>query len=187
MGGRFGKACAVLAACWAVAGGQASAADVGGKRGSFALPGEKSCLCKPKKEETPPPAPVADAPAPDADGRMKTAQLGIDIINRLREANGVVAVVVDGKLVALAWDHSQKMEETGVFEHEIDGVSWAGKALEAGFSGAGENIAVADSVAEAIASWEGSPEHRNEMLHPDRTAMGIAGVGKYWTLVTGSK
>jgi uncharacterized protein YkwD/V8-like Glu-specific endopeptidase len=143
----------------------------------------------PQPSPSPSPAP-APSPAPDGTcGFNAMEQQVFDLLNQQRAANGAGAVKCDPLAVKVARAHSQDMCDQHYFSHtSLDGRSpW--DRLRAGgvtFSAAGENIAYGYASAQSVTNgWMNSSGHRQNMLNPSWTRVGIGYVacgGKpYWT------
>lgn len=98
-------------------------------------------------------------------------------INEERAANGVGVVTVDPELVRVARLRAEKLVELGGIQHDIPGYSTAGKQLtREGYKYAylGEDLAAAGSVYQAHKQLVKSSPHREIMLEPRFTKVGIA-------------
>lgn len=101
----------------------------------------------------------------------------LQYINGERAANGVGAVTVDPELVRVARLRAEKLVELGGIQHDIPGYGTAGKQLTGeGYKYAylGEDLAAAGSVYQAHKQLVKSSPHREIMLEPKFTKVGIA-------------
>lgn len=100
----------------------------------------------------------------------------LQMINRERTSRGLSPLVMDARLVRSARLKSQDMADNGYFAHQSPRYgSPSAMISEQGVSYhfAGENIAAAGSVAEAHSGLMGSPGHRQNILLPQYTMVGI--------------
>jgi uncharacterized protein YkwD len=113
------------------------------------------------------------------------------LLNQVRAQNGMGAVKCDLKASAVARAHSQDMCTRGYFSHTSqDGRSHSARLKAGGvqFSSSGENIAWGYQGPQKVhQGWMNSSGHRQNMLTPSWTRVGIGQVncgGKpYWTEV----
>ncbi|HWH13025.1 MAG TPA: CAP domain-containing protein [Solirubrobacteraceae bacterium] len=107
------------------------------------------------------------------------------LINKARQAAGLVALVEDPALDRAAVAHSKDMVAENYFDHVgPDGLGPDQRVLASGFAGSrtlvAENIAAATlsaaTPAATVASWMASPDHRRNILDPALrwTGMGVA-------------
>lgn len=136
---------------------------------------------------TPPPPPPP--PPPPASSALNTAPMDgyaqalFDATNRRRQANGLAALRANANLVGIARIRSQDMAQYNYFAHtspvsgdtafslmDIYGVpyGWAGENLAKNNYSQAETVAVADQ-----ALWD-SPSHRENIMNPNFTDVGIA-------------
>jgi uncharacterized protein YkwD len=98
------------------------------------------------------------------------------LVNRERAKYGIRPLEPDESLRAVARAHSAEMFELGYFAHEspVEG-SPQDRVYAAGilFGFAGENLAYAPSVEVAHAGLMNSPGHRQNILDPDYSRVGI--------------
>jgi uncharacterized protein YkwD len=121
----------------------------------------------------------------------------IALMNAEREAMGLGVLSEQSQLTAAARQHSTDMACNGFFEHlspstgsVIDRVGILGYEYEQ----IGENIAAGHlSPEEVVDAWMDSPGHRENILNPDYTQVGVGYVassdstyGSYWTTVYGT-
>jgi uncharacterized YkwD family protein len=100
----------------------------------------------------------------------------LQMINRERTSRGLSPLVMDARLGRSARLKSQDMADNDYFAHQSPRYgSPTAMISEQGVSYhvAGENIAVAGSVAEAHSGLMGSPGHRKNILLPQYTMIGI--------------
>ncbi len=104
----------------------------------------------------------------------------LQMINRERTSRGLAPLVMDARLVRSARLKSQDMADNGYFAHQSSRYgSPTAMISDQGVSYhiAGENIASAGSMAEAHSGLMGSPGHRQNLLLPQYTMVGI-GIAK---------
>jgi uncharacterized protein YkwD len=103
-------------------------------------------------------------------------------VNEQRAASGLVALQVDPDAVAIARQRAETMAATDVMSHQNpDGTDVFDAIAAAGIPwfGAGEVIVwnnwptEADSTAQAVAAWFGSPSHANILLSTDYNYAGF--------------
>ena len=130
---------------------------------------------------------------------VSLAPLETDFIRRLnaeRAAAGLPALAVDANLVSIARIRSSDMATRGYFSHTSpDGQSAFTLLDQWGipYSWAGENLArnnypLQESVAVAVRDLMASPPHRDNILNPNYTRVGVGyaedGSGmRYYTIV----
>ena len=140
-----------------------------------------------------------DSPIPKADWQADhLADLDdlndqvVGLINQERINNGLPALTVQSQLTAAARGHSQDMACNKFFSHTgSDGSSFSTRISRAGYSysAAAENIAAGyGDPASVVAGWMGSQGHKDNMLNPNYTEVGIGYIyvagspyGVYWT------
>lgn len=101
------------------------------------------------------------------------------LINRERRAAGLEDLQLDAPLSRVAASHSRDMIANGFFGHvSPDSGTLSDRLGKAGiiFQAAGENLAMAQNVAEANAALFESPGHRANLLNPEFTHVGIGRV-----------
>lgn len=117
-------------------------------------------------------------------------------VNAFRAKNGRVALVLDERLSRAAAAQSKDQARRGSGGHYgSDGSKPMDRAARAGFHAkiASENIAAGQkSFSDAMRFWEGSSGHRENLLRPNVTAIGVAMAKSedgraYWTLVLGAE
>ena len=117
-------------------------------------------------------------------------------VNAYRTRNGRGTVVLDARLTKAAAMHSETQAKRNWIGHEGSGGSLPkDRATRAGYRAkiASENIAAGHkSFSDVMQSWEESAGHRENLLRPQVTAIGVAmaksSSGRpYWTLVLGAE
>jgi uncharacterized protein YkwD len=113
-----------------------------------------------------------------------------------RTKNGRKPVVLDARLSQAAAVQSKAQAGRSRIGHDgSDGSKPMQRAARAGFRAkiASENVAAGQkSFSDAMRSWEGSSGHRENLLRPEVTAIGVAMAKNedgraYWTLVLGAE
>jgi uncharacterized protein YkwD len=95
-------------------------------------------------------------------------------------SQGLGPLVADSRLTQLAEDQARTIAATGQLSHG----NFAGRMAQSGIFNAAENISMGPgSVAAAIARWKVSPAHNENMLIPYARRIGLARVGRVWTLI----
>ena len=100
-----------------------------------------------------------------------------DGVNHERAGEKLPPLKWDAKLAAAARDHVHKMVERDRLSHQFPGESnLTARASSAGarFSMVAENVAEAPSVSELHIGWMNSQPHRENILNPKLTSIGIA-------------
>jgi uncharacterized protein YkwD len=100
-----------------------------------------------------------------------------DALNRERTAQGLPPLQWDESLAAAARQHAARMAQQNVLSHQLPGEAPVqDRATRAGarFSLIAENIAVAPNPAIIHSAWMQSPHHRENILDPQLTEVGIA-------------
>jgi len=116
----------------------------------------------------------------------------IALINNERANAGVAPLSAQGQLGSAARGHSQDMACNGFFSHTgSDGSSPSQRISRQGYhwSAIAENIAAGyGDPASVVVGWMGSQGHKENLLNPDYTEVGIGYVyvagspyGAYWT------
>jgi uncharacterized protein YkwD len=118
------------------------------------------------------------------------AQQILVLVNQERAAAGVPPLQSDAQAELAAKAHTEDMEGRGFFSHftpegwsPLDRLNMTGAS---GFSINGENIAVGQRDAAAVMqAWMNSPGHRDNMLLPDWTHLGVGVTlgSSYWAQV----
>ena len=117
-------------------------------------------------------------------------------VNAFRTKNGRRAVALDARLTKAAAMQSDTQAKQDWIGHDgPDGSRAKDRAARAGYRAkiASENVASGQkSFGDVMRSWEGSAGHRENLLRPEVTAIGVAmaknSSGRpYWTLVLGAE
>lgn len=124
---------------------------------------------------------------PEVDPVAESAML--DMLNRERVTQGLVALSVDERLRQAARDHSDEMIRERYFAHESPTYgSPFDRMLRAGarFGAAGENLAFAPNVETAHRGLMNSPDHRKNILTPAfrRIGIGVMRAGAWGRMFT---
>jgi uncharacterized protein YkwD len=115
-------------------------------------------------------------------GVQRTRDLTFCLLNEERAREGVAALRYDARLEAASQGHSEDMVGRRYFEHDSpEGVEAYRRMLAAGYPATnaftGENIAWGEgpesSPAEIVDSWMQSPPHREALLHPQYSEVGV--------------
>ncbi|MGQ9787558.1 MAG: CAP domain-containing protein [Anaerolineae bacterium] len=115
----------------------------------------------------------------------------ISLINTERQRNGLPPLKVNHILMRIAQAHSESMRDQNFFSHtDLNGVDPCTRMTDAGYvwQACGENIGAGYPTAQAVfQGWMNSPGHRNNLLSPDFTEIGVGyTVGGsyhyYWTV-----
>lgn len=127
---------------------------------------------------------LADAPPrPDLEAAM------LQMLNKERAAQGLPPLKADPEMQKLARDHSREMLARGYFSHvspEGKDLSDRMRAEHLGYLQAGENLALAPSLAGAHQGLMHSPGHRANILRKQfgRVGIGILDGGEHGLMVT---
>ena len=122
-------------------------------------------------------------PDPDAEAEM------LRLLNAERTSRGLAALELDPRLVPIARQHSEEMFRLKYFGHQspVSGSPFDRiAAAKIGYSRAGENLAYAQSVAVAHRGLMDSEGHRENMLRPEftRVGIGVVSAGSYGRMFT---
>jgi len=115
-------------------------------------------------------------PATPVQGLTQDEQTMFNLVNQERAKAGVAPLKIDLQLVKLARMKSQDMVDKGYFSHTSPTYGSPFdmmKAYGVSYSYAGENIAGASSVQAAHTNLMNSPSHRENILNPHYTRIGI--------------
>ena len=120
---------------------------------------------------------------PQAEAQM------VALVNEERANAGLPALVVDPRLVPVARQHSEEMFRLKYFGHQSPVKGSPFDRLEAAgirYSRAGENLAYAQSVAVAHRGLMQSEGHRENILRPEftRIGIGVVSAGPYGKMFT---
>ena len=94
------------------------------------------------------------------------------MVNQLRVSNGIPALPRSYELDLKAQAHAQRMADAGTIFHSPSLTA----GVSPGWQLIGENVAVAGSIHQAEAALEASPPHRENLLNPYFSEMGIGAV-----------
>ena len=100
----------------------------------------------------------------------------LDLMNEERERQGLAPLAWCERCAEVARMHSKDMYREGYFSHvDVDGLDPFDRMrrAEISYEAAGENLAIAPSVAEAHEGLLASPDHRENMLRPTFDEVGI--------------
>jgi uncharacterized protein YkwD len=123
------------------------------------------------------------APDPVAERQL------FDLVNEERAQRGLGALEWDNRLVPVARSHSEEMFRLKYFGHEspVSGSPFDRlKSAGITYSRAGENLAYAQSVSVAHRALMQSPGHRENILRPEftRIGIGVVSAGAYGRMAT---
>ena len=133
-------------------------------------------LPTPPSRPTPPTPPVQQPIQPVQPGVGDQAMQMVDLVNQQRARAGLAPLKADPTLMELARKKAQDMVNNAYFAHQSPTYGSVFDMLaKAGISyrGAGENLAKASSVSSAMAALMRSPSHRQNILTPGWTNIGI--------------
>ena len=107
-----------------------------------------------------------------------TPQAALAAVNAFRTKNGRGTVVLDARLTKAAAMQSETQAKRSRIGHDgPDGSRPKDRAARAGYRAkiASENVASGQkSFSDVMQSWEGSAGHRENLLRPEVTAIGVA-------------
>jgi len=140
------------------------------------------------KTETTTQTAAPTTPAPQQSGSISDIEQQIlTLTNQERAKEGLKALATDAKLMNAAREKSTDMRTNKYFSHTsptfgspFDRM----KALGIDYRAAGENIAMGQKSAdEVVKAWMNSPGHRENIMKPNFTHIGIGydSQGHYWT------
>jgi uncharacterized YkwD family protein len=140
------------------------------------------------------PAPAPKQPAQEqqqnqqaAEGVSQVAQQVIDLTNEQRRQNGLQPLKADPQLSGVALKKSQDMQQNGYFSHTSPTYGSPFDMMRdfgVSYKTAGENIAQGQRTPqEVVNAWMNSPGHRQNILNPNYTHIGVGYVesGNHWT------
>ena len=138
---------------------------------------------------TPKPTPTTPAPTTPVQGLTADEQTMFNLVNKERVANGLKPLEIDMRLVKTARLKSQDMVKLGYFDHQSPTYGSPFDMMKQygiSFSYAGENLAGAPDVNTAHVNLMNSPGHRENILRPEFTKVGIGVVegSKYGKIFT---
>nr|WP_052948693.1 CAP domain-containing protein [Mesobacillus campisalis] len=174
-------------------GGQQAAPDYGTGQGRQAAPNqEQQAAPYQGGQAEPEPAPQQPAQEQQQDqqitqGISQTAQQVIDLTNDQRRQNGLQPLQADPQLSGVALKKSQDMQQNGYFSHTSPTYGSPFDMMRdfgVSYKTAGENIAQGQrSPQEVVNAWMNSPGHRQNILNPNYTHIGVghAEAGNHWT------
>ncbi|ASK61101.1 hypothetical protein CFK37_02265 [Virgibacillus phasianinus] len=111
----------------------------------------------------------------------------VELTNNEREERGLEPLKIDVELSKMARDKSQDMSTNGYFSHTSPNYGSPFDMMESygiTYQSAGENIARGQRTPEEVVNgWMNSQGHRENILNPDYTHIGVGYVadGNYWT------
>lgn len=119
----------------------------------------------------------------------------LDLVNEQRQRYGRRPLKPSKRLRLAARAHAREMARRGILAHDIDLPWWRRLYNAVGrrtFRTIGENVARGqDTPAEVVIAWMRSPEHRENILNPDFTHVGLAiayrGRDEYWAQEFGGR
>ena len=125
--------------------------------------------------------PVTNPPVtnPPAVALSATEQAIVNLVNQVRQQNGIGALTVNAKLVQAAKIHANDMATLNIMAHDLPGAalpSLIDRARYVGYqySSMGENIAYNFPDATSVMNaWMNSPGHRANILDPSYTEIGV--------------
>ncbi len=134
---------------------------------------------QPKPEPQPAPAPAPQQPAETGKYQAGVYEM-LELINAERAKVGAAPLQLHDKLISVAQEKSEDMVRNKYFSHTSPTYGSPFdmmKTFGISYSTAGENIAINSSVAKAHTAFMGSEGHRNNILNPNYTHIGI-GIAK---------
>ena len=127
----------------------------------------------------------------------------LNLVNQERSAVGLDPLAIDSQLDTAANLHTDEMVQADLMSHQLPGEADLGdRVSDTGYdwSRLGENVAAGYTTPEAVVDgWMNSPRHRENILNPDFTEIGIGyefapdnndNIGDYdtyWTQVFGTE
>ena len=126
---------------------------------------------------------LALMPDPEAEQEM------LDLVNSERTTRGLAPLELDPRLVSVARQHSEEMFRLKYFGHQSPAAGSPFDRLAAAkvtYARAGENLAYAHSVAVAHRGLMDSAGHRENILRPEfsRVGIGVVSAGSYGRMFT---
>ncbi|MEW8959755.1 hypothetical protein MHOCP_16630 [Moorella humiferrea] len=143
-----------------------------------------SRYAQPQPAPLPAPAPKpVPVPAPQPEPQNENYQLHefeqkvVDLVNAERAKAGLKPLTLDIQLARVARLKAEDMRDNNYFSHESPTYGSFFTMLQKfgiTYRTAGENIAAGYQTPEAVvAAWMGSPGHRNNILNPNFTSIGV--------------
>ena len=137
----------------------------------------------------PAPTPKPTTPTTPVQGLTADEQTMFNLVNKERVANGVKPLAIDMRLVKTARLKSADMVKLGYFDHQSPTYGSPFDMMKQygiSYSYAGENLAGAPDVNTAHVNLMNSPGHRENILRPEFTKVGIGVVegSKYGKIFT---
>jgi uncharacterized YkwD family protein len=148
------------------------------------------------KQTQPAASKTEQAPSSTTDSNVSAVeQEVVRLVNVEREKQGLKPLALDSKLSMVAGKKSQDMKDNNYFSHQSPTYGSPFDMLKqfgVSYKTAGENIAAGQhSAKEVVDGWMNSQGHRQNILNPSFTKIGVGHVtggnyGSYWTqLFTG--
>jgi len=147
------------------------------------------------EEPSPAPAPTKKEDIKKNEGTQSVSGAGdsqqqefLDLMNAERAKHGLKPVRLNNELNKAAKDYSVLLNTTNQFKHDADG-SPGDRAKKAGYPSTyvGENIAKGSQNAkDTFEMWMNSPGHRDNILKPEYTEIGLGKDGDVWTQTLGN-
>ncbi len=113
-----------------------------------------------------------------------------ELVNEERTSRGLHALGYDGTLAESAMIHAMDLSLCDYFAHDsLDGTTFFQRCAANGYGGTctGENVGGGQSSpVSVVAAWMDSPSHRENLLYPHHTELGVAyfegdgNFGRYW-------
>jgi len=113
----------------------------------------------------------------------------LQMINAERAKNGLKPVKYSDALNKSSANNTQMMGQDGSLSHNAGGTDFTSRDKQAGYNGSPKGECVAEgqsSAAEAFQAWMSDKPHRDIMMDPNITEIGLGHSGSYWSLDTGS-
>ena len=127
----------------------------------------------------------------------------LGLVNEARAEAGLDSLAIDSQLDRAADLHTDEMVQADRMSHQLPGEAGLGdRVTQTGYDwiGLGENVAAGHTTPEAVVdSWMNSPKHRENILDPNFTHMGVGyenapdnisnsnDTDTYWTQVFGTE
>lgn len=121
-------------------------------------------------------------PAPSAQSSF--ANQVVSLVNQERAKAGLKPLVIDNALTAMALDKAKDMSNNKYFSHTSPTYGSPFDMMKSygiRYTYAGENIAMGQrSPQEVMNAWMNSPGHRQNILSPNYTKIGVGYFNNYW-------